>query len=528
MKPGLYGRVSTDKQVEKYGLPSQLEALKKRCLEKGWTPVSDGDKDAFIDDGYSGSELDRPALNRLRQAVREGRIDMVLAYDPDRLSRKLYHQMILAEEFEKQGIKLEFITQEMGTSPEDKMFFNMRGLIAEYEREKIRERTIRGSREKARQGKVVNSASASFGYKYNKEKATLEEDPDTAQTLRFIFYAFANENLSLLGLAAKLNSLRVPTPRNGDRWRSSTLGIMLRNEVYIGKLHQFKKHHVEPKSRRQPVTRNRKTSLTLRPVEEWITVEVPALVPAELFESVQRKLTKNSDLAKRNTKREYLLSGILYCPQCGGRMGGCGIHGVTYYHCYRKGNPDRVPLGPDGKPQPCLCSHIKADVIESVVWDTISELIKEPDILVQELHRRNTEKSETKQILERELQLCQTRLKAMPEEQKRLVEGYRKGLYSDFMMREDMEAIQKEQAELEKRKMELDRQLTQRNLTENQEAQIRSLLEKISTGLDCLDFTGKQDLLRLLVEKVLYNGQEVQIQTIIPSQDQLHPIHRRG
>src|SRR3989304_4783796 len=112
MKPALYGRVSTDKQVEKYGLPSQLEALRKRCLERGWSPVSDGDKDAFIDDGYSGSELDRPALNRLRQAVREGRVDVVLSYDPDRLSRKLYHQMILAEEVEKQGIKLEFITQE--------------------------------------------------------------------------------------------------------------------------------------------------------------------------------------------------------------------------------------------------------------------------------------------------------------------------------------------------------------------------------------------------------------------------------
>ncbi len=134
----------------------------------------DGDKDAFVEDGYSGAELDRPALNRLRHAAREGKVDSVLVYDPDRLSRKLYHQMILAEEFEKQGIKLEFITQDMGTSPEDRMFFNMRGLIAEYEREKISERTMRGSREKARQGKVVSSGAVSFGFIYNKEKATLE------------------------------------------------------------------------------------------------------------------------------------------------------------------------------------------------------------------------------------------------------------------------------------------------------------------------------------------------------------------
>jgi len=124
--------------------------------------VPDRDKDAFIDDGYSGAELDRPALNRLRQAAKEGRIDIVLCYDPDRISRKLYHQMILAEEFEKQGIKLEFFTQDMGTSPEDRMFFNMRGLVAEYEREKIRERTMRGNREKARQGSQCRSRTLWF------------------------------------------------------------------------------------------------------------------------------------------------------------------------------------------------------------------------------------------------------------------------------------------------------------------------------------------------------------------------------
>jgi len=187
MKAAVYARVSTDKQAEKYGISSQIEALRKRILERDGTPVLDGDRDAFVDDGYSGAELDRPALNRLRQAVREGRVDVVLAYDPDRLSRKLYHQMILAEEFEKQGIKLEFITQDMGTSPEDKMFFNMRGLVSEYEREKIRERTVRGSREKARQGKVVSAGAIPFGFSYNKEKATLEENPERARTVRLIF-----------------------------------------------------------------------------------------------------------------------------------------------------------------------------------------------------------------------------------------------------------------------------------------------------------------------------------------------------
>ena len=528
MRAALYARVSTDRQAEKYGIASQLEALRKRSLEKNWIPVLDGDKDAFVDDGYSGAELDRPALNRLRQVAREGGVDVVLVYDPDRLSRKLYHQMILAEEFEKQGIKLEFITQDMGTSPEDRMFFNMRGLVAEYEREKIRERTVRGSREKARQGKVVCAGAIPFGFCYNKEKATLEEDPEKAQTVRLIFYTFANENLSLRSLADKLNRLHIPTPRGGDRWRASTLGVMLRNEVYIGKMHQFKKYRIEPKFRLKPLAKNKKTSTALRPKEEWISVEVPSLIPVELFEAVQRKLKKNAELSKRNTKRQYLLSGLLYCSKCGGRMGGHATHGIQYYHCYRKGNPDRVPFGPDGKPQPCSCLEIKSEAIEAEVWDTICQLIKDPDFLIQELRRRNADNSQTKEIMERELQLCQARLKAIPEEQRRLVEGYRKGLYADFMMREDMELIRREQGELEKRKAELERQLARRSLTQESEVRIRSLMEKISIGLENLDFTGKQELLRLLVEKVFYDGRNIEILTIIPVGEQLHPIHRGG
>ena len=528
MRAAPYARVSTDKQAEKYGIPSQIEALRKRCLERGWTHVLDGDKDAFIDDGYSGAELDRPALDRLRQAAREGRVDVVLAYDPDRLSRKLYHQMILAEEFEKQGIKLEFITHDMGTSPEDRMFFNMRGLVSEYEREKIRERTVRGSREKARQGKVVSAGVISFGFCYNKEKATLEENPEKAQIVKLIFYTFANENLSLQSLADRLNRLHIPTPRGGDRWRASTLGVMLRNEVYIGKMYQFRRYHIEPKFRLKPSAKSKKTSTALRPKEEWILAKVPSLISVELFEVVQRKLKTNAELSKRNTKRDYLLSGLLYCSQCSGRMGGHAIHGVPYYRCYRRDNPDRVRLSPDGKPQPCSCPEIKTEAIEPVVWDTISQLINNPDFLIQELHRRNADNSQTKEILERELQLCQARLKVIPEEQRRLVEGYRKGLYADFMMREDMERIQKEQGELEKRKAELERQLAQRFLTQNQEAHLRSLAEKISIGLDNLDFTGKQELLRLLVEKVFYNGQSIEILTIIPLGEQLHPIHRGG
>ena len=150
MRAALYARVSTDKQAEKYGIPSQVEALRNRCLERGWSALPDADKEAFVDDGYSGSELARPALNRLREVVQKGQVDVVLAYDPDRLSRNLADLLLLESDFTKHGVKLEFITQEMDTSPEGKMFFAIRGAVGQYERVKIRERSMRGLKEKAR------------------------------------------------------------------------------------------------------------------------------------------------------------------------------------------------------------------------------------------------------------------------------------------------------------------------------------------------------------------------------------------
>jgi site-specific DNA recombinase len=528
MRAALYARVSTDKQAEKYGIPSQVEALRNRCLERGWSALPDADKEAFVDDGYSGSELARPALNRLREVVQKGQVDVVLAYDPDRLSRNLADLLLLESDFTKHGVKLEFITQETDTSPEGKMFFAIRGAVGQYEREKIRERSMRGLKEKARQGKVLGGSCAPFGYVYNKDKATLEDDPEKAKVLRLIFYIFANESLSLQGLASRLNHLHIPTPGGGDRWRANSLSAMLRNETYAGKLHQFRSYRVEPKFKIKALTKNRKTSTAVRPKEEWATVDVLPLVSVDLFEAVQRKLRRNAELAKRNTKTDYLLSGLLYCSQCGGRMGGHTIHGIPYYRCYHKDKPDSIPLNADGQPMPCRSPEIKTEAIEPVVWEAISRLIKDPDSLIEELHRRNDSDSETREMMERELQLCQSRLRAIPAEQRRLVEGYRKGLYADFMMREDMELIQKEERELGARRAELERQLTQRELTASQEVRIKSLVQQLSAGLDSLDFHGRQEILRLLVGKVVYDGQSIEIQTIIRTAEQLHPIRRGG
>ncbi len=152
--------------------------------------------------------------------------------------------------------------------------------------------------------------------------------------------------------------------------------------------------------------------------------------------------------------------------------------------------------------------------------------MKDPDVLIQEIRNRNSESSENRENVIKELELCQSRPKVIPLEQSRLVEGYRKGMYPDFMMKEEMGRVEKEKIVVEARIFELQRYLEKRLLTDKQENQVRNLVKRVSTGLDSLDFAGRQELLRLLVEKVFYDGQKLEIQTIIPLNEQLHPLSR--
>ena len=161
MRAALYARVSTDEQAEKYGLSSQLTELGELAAKKSFT-VPEGAE--FVDDGYSGATLDRPALDRLREAVRARAFDVVLVHDPDRLSRKLAHQLLLVEELERAGVGLEYFTTPREDTPEGRLLLNVKGVVAEYEREKIRERTTRGKKQKAR-SKLVPTGPWPYGYR---------------------------------------------------------------------------------------------------------------------------------------------------------------------------------------------------------------------------------------------------------------------------------------------------------------------------------------------------------------------------
>jgi site-specific DNA recombinase len=148
----LYARVSSDRQVEEGTIESQLASLHAYGDEHGFTVDTDL---IFTDDGFSGATLARPALDALRDQAVSGAIDEVLVLSPDRLARNHAHQLVLIEEFKRLGVEMVFVNRPIAHSPEDQLLLQMQGVIAEFERETILERSRRGKLHKAKPGQAT-------------------------------------------------------------------------------------------------------------------------------------------------------------------------------------------------------------------------------------------------------------------------------------------------------------------------------------------------------------------------------------
>jgi site-specific DNA recombinase len=163
MQVALYARVSTPHQQQERTIATQLQALHRHIKQQGWSMLPEH---AYLDEGISGSRLDRPALDRLRDAAQRGEFDAVVVVSPDRLARHYAHQWLLVEELDKLQVQLIFLENPFGDSPQGKLLTQMQGMLAEYERTQILERTRRGRLDKARRGAYMPWAYQCYGYRY--------------------------------------------------------------------------------------------------------------------------------------------------------------------------------------------------------------------------------------------------------------------------------------------------------------------------------------------------------------------------
>lgn len=345
----IYARVSTEDQLEKFGLPSQLRACRELAGKSGWTVIEE-----ITDEGVSGAVLDRPGLSRLRQRVQAGDADLVLMLDVDRLSRELAHLLILKPEIERKA-RLEFVTARFEDSPSGRLFFGIRGVIGQYERELTRERTMRGKRERALEGRLLGGRVA-YGYRY--EAGALSPDEAQAPVVRQIFDWYA-KGLSMRAITQQLRTCGAPTWA-GRQWGHSSVRRILGNETYVGVAY-YGTH------RREGKLLKRRSDLSAR-----IALRVPSLIAREQWERVQLRKRDNVQVGRPTVA--YLLRGLLHCS-CGRRMSG---ERRRNYLCYRCNGRDSLRVQ-----GPACRTMVNARLIDAVVWNALVDAFSDQESLRQ-------------------------------------------------------------------------------------------------------------------------------------------------
>ncbi len=515
----LYARVSSSKQEKENTIMSQVEALKTRIAGDGFSLLEEC---RFIDDGYTGSNLIRPGLEKLRDQVSAVKIDKIYIHSPDRLSRKYAYQMILTEEFEKSGSEIIFLNFQSENNPESNLLLQMQGMIAEYERAKIMERHRRGKIHTAKRGSVNALSVAAYGYRYidkhtNGGEASFEVVEEEAEVVRKIFHWIGKERLTLGKVSRRLQQEQIPTKTGKTYWDRGTIYYMLKNPAYKGKAAFGRKRTgarlacVRPRKDSSAQPRNN-TSRYAVEKEKWIYIPVPAIIDDNLFEVAQEQLEENKKRARANPQgTTYLLQGLLVCKQCGQAY--CGSKSIrrnkrsdTIYLYYRCTGTDSARFGGT---KMCNSKQANASAIELVVWDEVKKLLKNPQRIFAEYQRRLQEAKQTP--LDHTYASIDKQRIRIEKSISLLIDSYTQQYItkSEFeprikTMRQKLQVIQEQQQKL----------IEQKNLTKELELIVNNL-EDFSSGviskLDSLDWGGKQGMIRSVVKRVEIGESDINI-----------------
>src|SRR5258708_6722769 len=397
-RAAIYARVSSDQQAQQGTIESQVAALRQRVQADG---LMLEDELCFLDEGYSGSTLVRPALERLRDIAWAGGFQRLYVHSPDRLARKYAWQVLLVEELQRSGVELVFLNRTIGVSPEEDLLLQMQGMIAEYERAKIMERSRRGKRHAARQGSVSVLCGAPYGYRYVSKQtaggqAYYQVIPEQARVVKQIFEWVGRDRLSLRKVCLHLKQQGIPSPKGKSLWDREVVGKLLKNPAYKGAATFGRTRVGERRPRLRPMRgkpeqpRNA-TSRFQGATADQITIPVPAIVSPELFAAVAEQLTENQQHTRQRQRGpSYLLQGLLECSCCGYAYYGKGstrfaANPAAPYPYYRCIGMDAFRFGGT---RLCRNKPLRLDRLDAAVWADVRAVLERPEELRQEFERR--------------------------------------------------------------------------------------------------------------------------------------------
>jgi site-specific DNA recombinase len=516
----IYARVSSEQQREENTIASQTASLIQFAREHDLEVPEEW---VFEDEGYSGAMLERPGLERVRDLAAEGQIQVVLAYSPDRLSRKYAYQILLMEEFARQGVETLFVKAPQGASAEDQLLVQLQGMIAEYERAQILERSRRGKRHRAQAGEISVMSGAPYGYRYVRKSdeapATYTVLEEEARVVRRIFEMYTEDGLSIGEITRRLNAEGIPTRKASARWERSTVWAVLRNSAYQG-LACFGKTRVSARTRvlrpqrRRGVTTPCLTAGHERPPEEWIKIPVPALVSEDCFARAQELLRENKIRSRRRTIEPSVVQGLVSCQHCGYAFARTSTRTsarlIHYYKC----------IGSDGwrKLGGPVCSNsrfIRQDLLDQIVWTEVIRLLEDPTLIQQELDRRLAAARSSDPTAKRQQNL-QRELTHVAKGIDRILNAYQEGLLSIEQLRERMPALRQRQQTIHGELQAIADQANDRAAFLRLAETIAAFLDRLRSAAETVSVTERQRIVRLVVKDVLIGEDTITIRHSIP------------
>ncbi len=420
MKTAIYCRVSTEGQEQDgTSLQTQLEACRKHCEARKYKVGHE------FSEAWSGLSLERPKLTELRELVRSDKIDAVVVYSLDRFSRDPVHGVILMQELEKHGVRLEAATETVDNSEVGKLVFYIKGYAAKLDAERRRDATGRGKQAMLKDGKLPQGTGIGiYGYQWIKEYKKRIPIEREAKVVRRMF-EMVGEGYSCFKIARILNEEGVTT-KSGRKWEAPTVRRIVRNPAYMG-ITYFGK--TSGKNREK------------KPQESWYVLAdvTPAIVSKEMFERAQAALAKSRELHPGKAKHEYPLSGSAVCGYCGSPLVGSCLRGeYRYYHCrgtYPTGSREKI----------CDARYIRAEWLEDVVWEKVKSVLCYPELLLTEIGGQTQveEARVSSGTIEEEIKELRRKIKQYAGQERRLIEALKVGFASDMVL-DEMNQMKKE------------------------------------------------------------------------------------
>lgn len=525
MYTAIYPRVSTGMQAsEGTSLDAQVEICMRKAKDLG---IPESMIRVYREEGFTGEDIDRPAMNEFRQDVAQGLVVRLIVTHPDRLTRDLTDKLILCRELERSNIELVFVDTEYRNTPEGQLFFNLMSSIAQYELSLIKKRTVRG-RLKAveKDKKIMPMRVAPYGY--DLQDNTLIINEQEAEFVRKMYHWYVHDNHTLREIGERLYSLgAVPKRGESRNWSASSIRRVLTSEVYIGKFYYNRR---ETRKIRGEKTKNgtAKKTYAFREEKDWIEVAVPSIIDPNLFELAQVQKEKNMKRSG-NVKYEYLLKSMIRCGHCGRMWQATTYSGRVNketgermkYTCYRC--PNLFPKKYGEGVEKCPSKTLRAEMLDEYVWKLILDTLSNPNDYTERLQDKS---SQINMELHSAVELIKRQIEQRNKEKEKIMIMFKREVIDEDEMMAEMKKINTGLKSLNHELDEYEKQITEQSEKDLSKARISELSQAIKTfinnGGDQLSLDDKRHILETLVDEIIirYDGDEVQV-TAIGALDEL-------